>query len=73
MTNQELIDFLQNDLKNERKHLLFYLQSSVMVQGLHREELSEMLYKESLDEHKHVEEFSRLIVQLGGVPELGIS
>jgi bacterioferritin (cytochrome b1) len=73
MTNQELIDFLQNDLKNERKHLLFYLQSSVMVQGLHREELSEMLYKESLDEHKHVEEFSRLIVQLGGVPELGIA
>lgn len=63
-----LIEMLQNDLKNERKHMLFYLQASVMIQGLHREELGELLLKESLDEHHHVTEFSRLIVQLGGIP-----
>jgi bacterioferritin (cytochrome b1) len=68
MTKQELIDLLQEDLKNERKHMLFYLQAGVMVQGLHREEIGEFLLKEALDEHKHVEEFSRLIVQLGGIP-----
>lgn len=68
MNKEQLINLLQNDLKNERKHMLFYLQAGVMVQGLHREELSELLLKESQDEHQHVVEFSRLIVQLGGVP-----
>lgn len=68
MTLEQLIGILQEDLKNERKHMLFYLQAGVMVQGLHREELSEMLLKEAQDEHNHVIEFSRLIVQLGGNP-----
>lgn len=69
MNNNELIDLLQSDLRNERKHMLFYLQAGVMVQGLHREELSELLLKEAQDEHHHVVEFSKLIVQLGGIPE----
>lgn len=73
MTTEELICFLQNDLKNERKHMLFYLQAGVMVRGLHREELSELLLKEAQDEHHHVVEFSRLIVQLGGVPNQDVS
>ena len=68
MTKDQLIGLLQEDLKNERKHMLFYLHAGVMVEGLHREEIGEFLLKEALDEHKHVEEFSRLIVQLGGVP-----
>jgi bacterioferritin (cytochrome b1) len=72
MSNDQIVDtliaMLQDDLKNERKHMLFYLQASVMIQGLHREELGELLVKESLDEHNHVTEFSRLIVQLGGIP-----
>lgn len=65
---QQLVEMLQSDLKNERKHMLFYLQASVMVQGLHREELSELLFKEAQDEFKHVQEFSKLIVQLDEVP-----
>lgn len=69
MKNDDLILMLQNDLKNERKHMLFYLQAGTMIQGLHREELSEFLIKESFEEHKHVEEFARLIVQLGGIPQ----
>lgn len=73
MSDNELVDLLQNDLKNERKHMLFYLQAGVMVQGLHREELSELLLKEAQDEHQHVVEFSRLIVQLGGIPDQQIS
>jgi bacterioferritin (cytochrome b1) len=68
-----LTNMLQDDLKNERKHMLFYLQASVMVQGLHREELGELLLKESLDEHNHVTEFSRLIVQLGGIPNQDVN
>lgn len=73
MTNEQLIKLLQEDLANERKHMMFYLQAGVMVKGLHREELSELFLKEALDEHKHVVEFSKLIVQLGGVPETKVN
>lgn len=68
MTEEQLVEMIQSDLKNERKHMLFYLQAAVMVQGLHREEIGEFLLKEAKSEMEHVEEFSRLIVQLGGVP-----
>lgn len=68
MTDTELIEILQEDLKNERKHMGFYLHSAVMVRGLHRHEIGELLLDEARDEFKHVEEFSRLIVQLGGIP-----
>lgn len=68
MTNSELIDLLQKDLANERKHLAFYLQASVMISGLHREEMREFFLTEAQGELKHVEEFSELIIHLGGVP-----
>lgn len=68
MTTQELISMLQEDLKNERKHLAFYLQASTLIAGLHREELREFLFTEAQGELKHVEQFSELIVHLGGVP-----
>lgn len=73
MNTNELIEILQEDLKNERKHMMFYLQSGVMVQGLHREELSELLLEEAQDEHNHVVEFSKLIAQLGGEPNQEIN
>ena len=73
MNNNHLIDLLQTDLRNERKHLGFYLQASVMVQGLHREELREFFMEQAKDELQHVAEFSELIVHLGGVPEMGVS
>lgn len=73
MNNEELIELLQNDLKNERKHLMFYLQAGVMIRGKHREELGELFLKEAQDEHKHVIEFSKLIVQLGGIPNQEIN
>ena len=69
MTNENLIELLQEDLKNERKHLAAYTQFGVMLSGLHREELREFCEEQSQDELKHVTEFSELIVHLGGVPE----
>lgn len=68
MDQQQLISYLQEDLKNERKHLAFYLHSAVMVKGLHREELREFFMEEAQGELKHIEQFSELIVHLGGVP-----
>lgn len=68
MTNEQLIELVNADLKNELKHLQFYLHAGVMVQGLHREELREFLLQEAADELKHCEQFAELVVHLGGVP-----
>ena len=68
MTNKEFIALVNEDLKNERKHLAFYLQAGVMVQGLHRPELREFFLEEAADELKHCEQFADLVVRLGGVP-----
>ena len=68
MTNDKLIELLQEDLKNERMHCLFYQQAAAIVRGPHREELRELFLKEAHSELEHVDEFSTLIVQLGGIP-----
>lgn len=65
---QKMIGWLQDDLKNERKHMLFYLQAAVMIRGPHRQEIGEHLLEEAQSELKHCEEFARMIVHLGGVP-----
>lgn len=68
-----MLQMLQEDLKNERMHCLFYQQAAVLVQGLHREELRELFLKEAQSELVHVDEFANLIVQLGGVPETEVN
>lgn len=73
MTNNDLITLLQSDLRNERKHLAFYMQAAVMVKGLHRKELREFFEEEAQGEFKHVMEFSEAIVHLGGVPEVEVA
>jgi len=69
MTKEELIDLVNYDLKNELKHLHFYLQAGVMVAGLHRAELKEFLLEEAASELEHCKQFAELVVHLGGVPE----
>jgi bacterioferritin (cytochrome b1) len=69
MKNDELISKLQYDLKNERKHLAFYMHAAVMVKGINRKELKEFFEEEAQGEFKHVIEFSETIVYLGGNPD----
>lgn len=68
MKSEQLIEMLQSDLRHERKHLGFYTQASVMIRGLHREELREFLANQAKDELQHVMQFSEAIVHLGGTP-----
>lgn len=68
MNLNQMIETLNQDLKNEWMHLRFYLYHASAVTGLHREELKEMLLEEAASEMKHVLEFSDLIRGLGGVP-----
>jgi len=73
MMNEELIALVNEDLKNERKHLAMYLQAGVMVQGLHRPELREFFLEESEDELKHCQQFADLVVRLGGTPTTDVN
>ena len=68
MNIQRMIDLLNNDLKNEWKHLRFYLYHASAVTGLHAEEYKELFLKEAAGEMSHVTEFSDLILGLGGTP-----
>ena len=61
-----MIELLNNDLKNEWKHLRFYLYHASAVVGLHAEEYKELFLKEAAGEMSHVTEFSDLIIGLGG-------
>ena len=66
MTKTEMIDLLNADLRNEWKHLRFYLYHASAVIGLHCEEYKELFLKEATGEMAHVTAFSDLIVGLGG-------
>lgn len=66
MNKETMIQLLNNDLKNEWKHLRFYLHHASTIVGLHSEEYKEILLKEAAGEMSHVTEFSDLIIGLGG-------
>jgi bacterioferritin (cytochrome b1) len=70
MTLNEMIATLNEDLKNEKKHLLFYLYHSSVVVGPERLELKEFLTEQAKSELGHVQEFSDLIIGLGGMPTI---
>ena len=66
MNLESLIENLNEDLKNERKHMLFYLTNASTITGLNRIEIKEFLLEEAASEMKHVEQFQNLILGLGG-------
>jgi bacterioferritin (cytochrome b1) len=68
-----MIQNLNGDLAREYSHWHFYMNASALVQGLHREEISEFLLKEASGEMKHVSEFQKLIIGLGGKPTVKVA
>jgi hypothetical protein len=61
MNLNELVDLLNEDLSREYSHWHFYMTNSASVSGLHREEISEFLFKEAQGEMNHVNEFNKLL------------
>jgi bacterioferritin (cytochrome b1) len=70
MTEKEFLRLMNDDLKREYQHMLFYLHSSALITGLNRHELSEFLFEEAQSELKHVREFTDQIIAHGGTPLL---
>ena len=69
MNLNEMIDILNEDLANEIKHLLFYSAHASSMTGPERLELQEFFIEQAKSELEHVQQFSNLIVGLGGIPE----
>lgn len=61
----KFVHLMLQDLKNEKKHMLFYLTAASTVSGLHREEYKELLESEAQSEMKHVLEFQDAILGMG--------
>jgi len=68
MDKKQLIDKLNDDLRNEYTHMHFYLQSAFLVEGTYRHEVAEWLTEHAASEFKHIQEFAKVIVGLGGTP-----
>lgn len=66
MTFLNFIAKLNDDLKNEWRHLRFYLYHASAVTGLHTHELKEFLQDSAKGEMQHVGQFTDFIIGLGG-------
>jgi bacterioferritin (cytochrome b1) len=64
----EMVALLNNDLKNEWKHLKFYLYHASAITGFHAHEYKEFLLEQAASELNHVSQFCDLIIGLGGIP-----
>ncbi len=70
---EDLIRELNIALAKEYAHWHFYTNAAITVQGPHREEFQELFLEEAADEAKHVHEFGKLILGLGGRPFVGVN
>lgn len=68
MKNEQLVELINSDLKNELLHLKFYLHASSRVQSLLREDIREFLTEEAQGELEHCQQFADMVVYLGGTP-----
>lgn len=69
----ELVANLNADLKNEWKHLCFYLHHASAITGLHAHEYKEFLLEQAGSEMKHVQQFSDLLFGLGETPTVDVN
>ena len=68
MLISEMVARLNDDLKNEWKHLKFYAHHASAITGLHAHEYKELLTEQANSELQHVIQFGDLIIGLGGTP-----
>lgn len=64
--DQSVLDLIYLDLRNERKHMLFYLTNASSMKGMDAIEYIELFEKEAKEEMSHVTNFQDMIIGLGG-------
>lgn len=73
MELKQLIDLLNEDLKREYQHMLFYTHAANMLVGLERLYLADKLKEHAASEMQHVFQFAQKIRANGGIPVSGMS
>lgn len=73
MQFNDIVKLLNEDLKNEWKHLQFYLHHASAITGPHAHEYKEFLLEQAASEMKHVQQFSDLLFGLGETPTTEIN
>jgi len=68
MTLVEMLELLDADLRNEHKHMNFYLYHATSLAGLLAEEYKELFAAEAQSEMEHVKQFSDLLWGYNFVP-----
>lgn len=61
MTLPQMLEVLDSDLRNEYKHMNFYLYHATSLVGLHAEEYKEIFAEEAKSEMEHVKQFANLL------------
>lgn len=64
--DQNVMDLIYFDLRNERKHMMFYLTNASSMRGMDAVEYIELFESEAKEEMSHVTNFQDMIVGLGG-------
>lgn len=64
--SQNLLENIYFDLRNERKHMMFYLTNAGSMTGLLSDEYAELFLDSAKEELEHVKEFQNMYVGLGG-------
>lgn len=72
MTKLEAAKLLNEDLRNEYKHMLFYLHSANILMGMDRLYLADKLSEHAKSEMEHVQQFAHKIRALGLRPVSGL-
>jgi len=72
MTLEEMLANLNGDLKNEYKHMLFYMHAANVLKGRERAFFVDKLKADAASEMAHVFEFAHKIRGWGGTPICGL-
>jgi len=70
MTNEEIVAMLNENLEEEIRAVLQYLQHAYMARGIDRLPIYEFMEKASINEMKHIEILAKKVVAFGGVPSM---
>jgi bacterioferritin (cytochrome b1) len=73
MTLDEILGHLNNDLRNEYKHLLFYMHAANLLVGVKRLYIADFLKAHATEEMAHVYQFAHKIRGWGGTPYSGLA
>lgn len=68
VTQQQLIDGLNEDLAGEFQAVIMYVQYAASVKGPYRQQLSQFFAGEIADELRHAQFLANKVAALGGLP-----